>query len=154
MLHRKKRIAVCSENLTKHMHSMSRTYNFLVFNLEVHRATTGHYRVKWGTICSPWLKSWYKYLCSEKWYLVEIKTDKYLDKRTALFWVIMQQVVETTYRHFRITHRSHLWGSRIQPRRAQVLPTLWRKPEIWQPSSWPPEYCSGHMTTDLRFSVC
>jgi len=34
--------------------------------------------------------------------------------KTALFWVIMQQVVVISYRRFRTTYQSHPQGSRIQ----------------------------------------
>jgi hypothetical protein len=36
------------------------------------------------------------------------------EKRTALFWVIMQRVVVTSYQRFGTTYRSHLQGSRIK----------------------------------------
>ena len=84
-------------------------------------------------------------------------TSVSVEKRTVLFWTIMQQVVVIPYLHFRTTYRCHLQGSAawrwdqlvvpecryrttitpcIKPRRAQFSSTSRRKSVIMQVSVW------------------
>ena len=50
--------------------------------------------------------------------------------RSVLFWDITQRHVVIVYRRFGTTYLSHLHGSRVRPRRAQISSTSRQKPEI------------------------